>query len=174
MSNVKITSPIGNVGTPLVSMMGNPPGHLPAENLDPALQSFATMAQPTANGTGKLCGNVYAASLDQVPIPAALLSGSTACSQGYNAANSLLDVIVGGCTALGIIPVINARQPDTHDPNITNLGAGPPYTFTRDNATKQVNGCRDVNNKVVPFNECLQDAAYSAFFKLATDRVIGK
>ncbi|MBK9263633.1 MAG: DUF4215 domain-containing protein [Polyangiaceae bacterium] len=173
MNNVKIEASIGNATMPLVSM-GAPPGHLASENLDPALQSFETMGQPNANGAAKLCGNVSAASLAQVPVPAVLLSGSTACSQGYTAANSLLDVIVGGCTALGIIPVIIARQPDTHDPNLTNLGAGPPYTLTRNTTTKQVNGCRDMNNVAVPLFECLQDAAYSAYFKFATDRVIGK
>jgi hypothetical protein len=174
MSTAKITSSIGTISTPLASM-GTSPGHLASENLDPALQSFTTMAQPNANAGGKLCGNVTAASLAQVPVPDALLTGTTACNQGYTAANNLLDVIIGGCNVtIFNIAVINIRQPDQQDPGAPDVGAGFPYTLTRDNTTKAVNGCRDKNNANVPLAECLQDAAYTSFFKFATDRVIGK
>ncbi|MBK9264794.1 MAG: DUF4215 domain-containing protein [Polyangiaceae bacterium] len=175
MGKAKITTSIGNASTPLAST-GNPPGHLASENLDPALQSFATMGQPTANGAGKLCGNVTAASLAQVPVPDALMvGGGTACVEGYTMTNNFLDVLIGGCKVLGgLITVINIRQPDEEDPVAPTVGAGFPYTLTRNSQTKSVNGCRDKNMANVDLAMCLQDAAYSSFFKFATDRVIGK
>jgi len=177
MSNSRITSSIGNVSTPLVSM-GSTPGHLASENLDPALQSFATMAQPNANAAAKLCGNVTAGSLALVPVPGDLLPGGQyPCNQGYTTANNLLDVLIGGCTVTVVgfpVAVINIRQPDQQDPVVPNVGAGYPYTLLRDPTSKAVNGCRDMNMANVNLAQCLQDAAYSAFFKFATDRVIGK
>jgi cysteine-rich repeat protein len=174
MSNTRINSSIGNVSTPLAST-GSTPGHLGAEHLDPMLQSFATMAQPSANAGGKICGNVTASSLNQVPVPADLLPGGAyPCSQGYSTDNSFLDVLIGGCTYLGFITIINVRQPDQQDPTAPDVGAGFPYSLQRDTTTKKVNGCRDKNNMTVNLAQCLDDAAYSAFFKFATDRVIGK
>jgi cysteine-rich repeat protein len=174
MSDTRLTATIGTVSTPLVSA-GSTPGHLSSENLDPALQSFDTMAQPNNNAGGKLCGNVTAQSLNQVPVPAALLSGTTACVEGYTMTNTLLDVLIGGCRALGgFITVINVRQPDQQDPTVPNVGAGYPYTLLRDSTTKRVNGCRDMSGATVNLAACLADASYSAFFKFASDRVIGK
>jgi cysteine-rich repeat protein len=78
----------------------------------------------TANGAGQgLCGNVTVGSLAQVPVPAALTTGTAACSQGYTACpagmpagpncNSFLDVIVGGCTLLGgLVTAVIPTQPD--------------------------------------------------------------
>lgn len=175
MSSARVNATIGNISTPLVSGTGTTPGHLPTENLDPALQSFETMAQPNANAGGKLCGNVTADSLNQVPVPAQLLTGATACNQGYNAANTFLDVLIGGCNVTFFnIAVINVRQPDQQDPGVADVGAGFPYTLTRDTMTRKVNGCRDKNNATVNLQMCLLDAAYSSYFKFATDRVIGK
>ncbi len=70
--------------------MVNTPGHLPAEHLDPMLQSFATTGQQNANGAGKLCGNITAGSLAKVPLPAAVLQN---CNQ-YTMNNTMLDLIV--------------------------------------------------------------------------------
>jgi hypothetical protein len=154
---------------------GNPPGHLASEHLDPALQSYASNGEPDDIGAGKLCGNVGAASLDQVPVPAELAAGgSIACDQGYGAQNSLLDVMVGGCTVFGFVNVIAASQPDQVDPNAPVAGAGGPYMLTPNAMTKAVDGCRDANNQTVALNTCLNAAAYSAFFKFATGRVIAK
>lgn len=175
MNQAKLQASIGAVNKPLASA-GNTPGHLASENLDPNLQTFATMAQPNANAGGKLCGNVTAQSLSQVPVPSALLpGGSAACTQAYTTANSFLDVLIGGCNVTILqIAVINIRQPDQQDPNAPDVGAGYPYSLQRDAATKKVNGCRDKNNTTVNLAQCLADASYSAYFKLATDRVIGK
>ncbi|HRI64087.1 MAG TPA: DUF4215 domain-containing protein [Polyangium sp.] len=177
MSSARVNATIGAVSTPLTSTMSTTPGHLPSENLDPALQSFATMAQPTDNAGGKLCGNVAAESLNQVPVPTVLLPGGQfACNQAYSTANTLLDVIVGGCTVTVIIPiqVVNARQPDQQDPLTTDAGSGSPYTLVRDMTTKRVTGCRDRTNTTVNLAQCLADAAYSSYFKFASDRVIGR
>lgn len=133
------------------------------------------MAQPNANAGGKLCGNVTADSLNQVPVPMQLLTGATACNEGYTTANTFLDVLIGGCRVTFFnIQVINIRQPDQQDPTVADVGAGFPYTLTRDAATRKVNGCRDKNNTTVNLQMCLLDAAYSSYFKFATDRVIGK
>jgi cysteine-rich repeat protein len=172
MSSARVTVTIGAVSTPLTSM-GNPPGHLAGEHLDPALQSFGTMGQQTANGAGKLCGNVSAASLAQVPIPDALVGGGLfACSQNYAATNSLLDVLVGGCTIF-FTTQITSTQPDTVDASAPVAGAGGPYTLQA-NAQRVVSTCRDKNNAVVNLTTCLNAAAYSSFFKFATNRAIIK
>ena len=173
MSSARLTASIGAVSTPLASI-GNTPGHRASENLDPALQSYASNGQPDDSGAGKLCGNVGVVSLDQVPVPAPLIAGMLACDQGYTAQNSLLDVIVSGCTVFGIVNVIAPSQPDQADPNVPVAGAGGPYTLTPNAMTKAVDGCRDVNNQTVDLNTCLNAAAYSSFFKFATGRVIAK
>jgi len=174
MSNARLTASIGAVSTPLTST-GATPGHLAAEHLDPALQSYASTGQPNTMDAGKLCGNVSAASLDQVPVPADLAAGGQlACDQGYSTQSSLLDVFVGGCTVFNFVNVIAASQPDQADPNAPPAGAGGPYTLTTNAMTKAVTGCRDANNQTVDLNTCLNAAAYSAFFKFATGRVIGK
>ncbi|MDI1476522.1 DUF4215 domain-containing protein [Polyangium sp. y55x31] len=174
MSNARLTASIGAVSTPLTSS-GNTPGHLASEHLDPALQTYASTGQPNGGGAGKLCGNVSAISLDQVPVPAELAAGGTiACDQGYTAQNSLLDVLVSGCTVFGFVNVISTIQPDQADPNAPVAGAGGPYTLTTNAMTKAVNGCRDMNNQTVDLNTCLGAAAYSSFFKFATGRVIAK
>jgi len=173
MSNASIESTIGPVSTPLMSG-GTTPGHLASENLDAALQSYASQGTPDDLGAGNICGNVGAASLAAVPIPAALTSGMLSCDQGYTAQNTLLDVIVGGCTVFGFVNVISASQPDQADSAAPAAGAGAPYTFTTNAMTKIVTGCRDKNNQTVDFNTCRTAAAYSAFFKFATGRVIPK
>ena len=170
-TSTMFTAAIGATSTPL-SSAGSPPGHLASEHLDPALTSYASMGQPTAAGAGKLCGNVAAASLALVPIPMALVGGF-GCSQGYTLANSILDVLVGGCNILAV-QQIKPTQPDQVDPAAMPAGAGAPYTLSASPATKVVSTCRDKNNAVVPLQACLSAAAYSAFFKFTTDRVIVK
>jgi hypothetical protein len=100
------------------------------------------------------------------------MGGALACSQGYTMANSLLDVLIGGCTVFGFVTAINIRQPDKMDLTVPQPGAGGPYTLQRTGTN--VTGCRDKNNLNVNLAACLDAAAYSAFFKLATGRVIIK
>lgn len=172
MSGVNIKSTIGAATVPLMST-ATTPGHLAAENLSPTLTSFATMSN------GQLCGNVSSFSLAAVPIPAALLTGTGACTEGYAATNSLLDALIGGCRALGgFIGVINKTQPDKDD---TSVGAGfaPAYTLSASSATtKVVDRCRagttTYNKGTADFDTCLKHASYSSYFKFTTDRVIIK
>jgi len=163
----------GPTSTPLTSS-GAPPGHEANEHLDPALVSYQSSGQKTNNGAGKLCGRVSAASLAQVPAPAALTGGGLlSCSQNYSMNNSLLDVIIGGCNVL-FIQQISPTQPDTEDPTAPAAGAGPSYTLTANGSSKVVDGCQDTNGSPVDLQDCLADAAYSAYFKFATGRVILK
>jgi cysteine-rich repeat protein len=155
MLAAKMRGNVGAASTPTVST-GSTPGHLPSEHLNPALQSFGTMS------AGQLCGNVTAASLAMVPIPSALLTNCSA----YTAANSLLDVLVGGCTVAIIITVIEKTQPD-------KARVSGNYVFTANSSTKVVNGCTR-NGVSTPLATCLNDAAYSSSFKFTTDRVIAK
>ena len=171
-SNAWLSFTAGASSTPLVSS-GGPPGHQASEQLDPALVSFASGGQRTDSGAGRLCGNVSAKSLSQVPAPSALLAGSLlGCFEGYSASNSLLDVLVGGCTVL-FTRQIRATQPDTEDPTVPQAGVGPPYTLTR-NSSRQVSGCLDGSGTAVDLETCLNHSAYSAFAKFASGRVIAK
>lgn len=173
LTSVKIAATIGAASVPTKSTSATP-GHLASANIDPALQSFGTMSN------GQLCGNVTASSLQKVPVPTALLSGATACVEGFTTANSLLDVIIRGCSTLGgIIRVINPRQPDKEDPTVMPVGSGPPYTLSASStSTKIVDRCRSgsttYNAGTTQYDQCLNDAAYSAYFRFTTDRVIIK
>ena len=169
MSNVKVQTSIGASNVPKVSMNMLPPGHVPAENLDPMLTSFGASGQPNANGAGKLCGNVAAASLAKIPLPAAVVQQ---CNQ-YTVNNTMLDIVVGGCTAFGFLQLIRPTQPDKEDANVAPVGAGPPYTLSATQG-KAVNTCKDRTGAVVNLAMCLDDAAYSSYFKFTTDRVIIK
>jgi cysteine-rich repeat protein len=171
MSNVNLNVTVGSSGAPLASA-GGPPGHLASENLDPALVSYVGAGLKTAIGSGKLCGNISALSLSLVPIPPSLAAGGALpCSQGYTVSNSMLDLLVGGCTVF--FPQIAAKQPDQQDPGVPPAGAGAPYTLEA-NAQRVVTTCRDASAQVVNLAECLEDAAFSSFFKFATGRVIVK
>src|SRR5262249_22791908 len=64
LSRVRVRATVGAASRPLSAAMMAPPGHLPAEHLDPALQSFASLTD------GEMCANVSAASLAHVPAPA--------------------------------------------------------------------------------------------------------
>jgi cysteine-rich repeat protein len=176
LASAKLQLSVGASFAPGAAASGQPPGHLPSEHLDPALQSFATLAQPTLNLSGKLCGDVTAKSLTQVIVPSELrVGGVYACVQGYTVANSFLDVIVSGCTInVGVIaPIILPTQPDKADPAAPVGGAGAPYKLTT-NAQKVIAGCTDKNNAAVPVAMCLEAAAYSSYFRLAMGRVILK
>lgn len=169
VSNTVVKASVGAVSTPQVSGNLATPGHLPSEHLDPALQSYQTLGQKTASGAGTLCGGISAYSLSKVPVPASVLGTCTA----YTAANSMLDLLVGGCTAFIFVQIIKPTQPDTEDPSVPPVGAGPPYKFTT-GAGKVVTGCSDKNNASVALAACLNDAAYSSYFKLALQREIFK
>lgn len=138
-----------------------PGGHAASQHLDPSLETFATTSG------GQMCGNISAASLAGVPVPAQLTSGSTSCSQGYDSSNSMLDVIVGGCTVF-IVTALGATQPDQAT-SAPAVGAGAPYKLTKSGT--HVTGCKDKSGASVDLNACLAAAGYSAGFKFTTQRV---
>lgn len=166
-SAVRIQANVGAASAPTVSTAATP-GHPPSEHLDPALVSFDSLAN------GELCGNVSAASLAQLPAPQSLQSGgSNACGEGYGPSNTMLDVIVGGCSLFGgLIPVIVATQPDRIDPDVAAAGAGGPYTLTTSGPA--VSGCNDRAGAPVSLQSCLASAAYSSFVGFSADRVVLK
>jgi len=166
MSSTQLSIVTEASSTPLVSA-GDPPGHIPSENLDPALTSYETCGVPNASGSGRICGDVTAKSLALIPINSGLV---TTCTEGYTAQNSTLDAFVGGCHYL-FITLITPVQPDRSDPDAPVAGGGPPYTLSK-NSQHVVTTCRDKNNAVVDLDTCLNSAAYSSFFKFVTDRVI--
>ncbi len=171
----RLSISVGPTSTPLVSASGDPPGHLVSENLDPSLTCYATCGSPNATASGHLCGNMTARSLAQTPIVQGLVGcGLFTCTQCYTAANTMLDVIVGGCAISMLGNQILATHPDASDPAAPIAGAGAPYQLVWSTTTKSVVGCRDRNNQTVDLNTCLDSAAYSSFFRLATNRVIPK
>lgn len=166
MFNTKIRAPIGAVSTPLTST-GAPPGHLAAEHLDPTLQSFATMGSTMV--PADLCGATTARSLANTNLPTAIVNPY--CSN-YTIGHSMLDLYVGGCTYFFVVQVIRPTQPDT------SKTANVTYTFQA-NAQRFVTGCRKFISGVrqMPdpqLDECLDNAGYTSYYKLRTDRVIAK
>ncbi len=177
VSSGKIHATIGAPPTTPLTSAGATPGHLTSEHLSPTLTSFPTMGGTSGSPTAEMCGNVSANSLATTAVPAALQpGGNTPCTEGYNSSNRVLDVFVHGChvSVIGIkVQVIKPTQPDQSDPAAPIAGAGAPYSFTTD-AANRVTQCTDKNAAVVPLTTCLNSAAYSSFFKFATDRVIIK
>ena len=159
LSSAFLRANVGSSSAPLRSTNNFPPGH--REDLDPALVSFAAMTQ------GQMRGDISAATLAATPIPEAMVGSG--CNNVYTAASTLLDVIVGGCTAI-IVPVIRATQPDHFDPNAPVIGAGPPYTFVRTGS--RVTGARDRLGGTVDLQGALNASYYSTYFTFTTDRVI--
>ncbi len=158
MSSARIRAVSGPSSTPLESTNGFPPGHLPEENVPDSLTSFESMS------AGQLAGNISARSLADTPIPAALAGGGMFnCSQAYTSANTMLDVLVGGCTIIGT--QIQPTQPDRAAVD------GDVYTFTTNTSTKRVTGCTR-NGSSALLDDCLAGAAYSSYFKFTTNRVI--
>jgi len=172
LSSLTINAAIGASSQPLSYDGSASRGHLPDEHLDPALTSFETAGNPASPG-GTLCGNVSAASLANTALPDAFIAGgSNACDQGYSIANSTLDMLVGGCTLIGFLTVVQPTQPDRSDPAAPPAGGGGPYKLSASTASHVVDTCKDKNNATVPLATCLNAAAYSAFFKFSSDRVI--
>ncbi len=166
LSDARISATVGGISTPLTSSNGFPPGHLPLELVDPALQSFESMS------SGKLAGNIRAASLAAAPIPSVFWGPSgLSCAQSYTASNTWLDLLVGGCNII-VLTQVAATQPDQSDAAAPVAGAGAPYTLTRTGTGNVVTGCRDKNGASVVLGTCLNAAAYSVYFQFTSDRVI--
>ena len=166
ISSLQIAAMVGLSSTPLTSTGYSPPGHPASDQIDPSLQSFASMS------SGQLKGNISAASLAAAPLPASLTG--TTCTPVYTSTNSWLDVLVSGCTVFGVIPAINVTRPDQVDPAAPAAGAGAPYHLSANPTTHVVSTCTDKNGGTVILSICLRASAYSSYFTFTTDRVIGK
>jgi len=165
-SGVVLQAAVGPASAPTAAHVATP-GHLPAEHVDPSLTSFASLSG------GELCANLSAASLAQEPAPPALQSGGAeACDEGYGPANSMLDVLVGGCTVYGFVSVIAATQPDQVDPDAPAAGSGGPYQLSA--SAGQVTACSDAGGNGADLSACLRAAAYSTALTFTADRVIFK
>ena len=175
LSSTKLRLNLGDASKPLASS-GAPPGHLASEHLRASLVSFESGGQPANGVPGELCGNISAASLSAVVIPAAYADGGASeCSEGYSAARTFLDLLVGGCTLHhGDTAVILPTQPDQVDAAATQGGAGAPYRLTSNPKSNAVTGCRDKNDDSVSLATCLKAAAFSSAFRFKTGRVIIK
>jgi cysteine-rich repeat protein len=179
--NARISVATGATSAPTESE-GGPPGHLASENIRSGLTSFQTGGVGGAGPTGELCGNITALSLSTVVTPSLLAAGGAApCTEGYTSANSLLDVLVHGCT-LNSMAVINPSQPDQTLGTVTfTPTAGgtttPPYVLSASNSTSHtVDTCKDSSStpKTVQLATCLQGLAFSSAFTFQTDRVVIK
>jgi cysteine-rich repeat protein len=154
--NAKTRFVIGPSSAPLAST-GAPPGHLASEHLDPALQSYQTTSG------GEMCGTLSAQSLYNTLAPSALTGA--ACGNFFTTSNTLLDVYISGCKALGFIGEVNATQPDASRDGAT-------YVFSHD-ATHHVNGCTR-NGAADTLQDCLTNAGFTSLFRYTTDRIISK
>ena len=173
MSGANVKATIGSANAPSMSSNGLTPGHLATENLDPTLTSFSTMSN------GALCGNISAASLATVPVPSALLPGGAgSCNENYTANNSLLDVLVSGCTHtvfIVTVTLVSKTPPDQFDPGVPPAGAGALYKLSASNGTTHVvDTCKDMSGATVNLAACLTAAAYSSYLDFTSDRVIAK
>jgi hypothetical protein len=108
----------------------------PPAKLATGLTVFQTI---TATGADQgLCGAITVQSLAQIPVPSILATGTFACTQKYTACtgpvdatcNSLLDVIVGGCTVV-VLAAVNPTQPDVPSgATVQKLTAGSDHKVT--------------------------------------------
>jgi cysteine-rich repeat protein len=179
--NVQMQQTIGAASAPTLSTTGASPGHLASEHVQPGLMSFETAGVGANGPTAELCGNTTAASLKAVPVPPIIATGGMVpCTEGYKTAtNSLLDVIIHGCTVSGT-GVFNPTQPDPGlaDPSAPlPTGTKAPYTLSASStSTLVIDTCTDGSTpaKSVPIATCLKGLAYSSAFLSQTDRVILK
>jgi hypothetical protein len=145
MLNTSVEGTIGNA----TDQPTNLPANMKIEN---PLAVFETL---TANGANQgLCGDITVKSLASIAAPASLIKGgTTACTENYTAANSLLDILIGGCHVFGgLAEAVVPTPPDVPTPPATN-----PVALTPDN-NKHV---------TVPGGD---NDAYSAYLQFTANR----
>jgi cysteine-rich repeat protein len=168
MSAATLHALIGSNSAPTESTTGLPPGYLPSQHLSPNFRSVETTGSTDVSQAGTLCGNVSAASLATALLPSSVTQGCT--SPTYTASNTILDLIIGGCSFFGVTAV-TATQPDKVDSSQPIAGAGAPYTLSASSGVT-VDTCKDKSGAKVNLDKCLAAATYSSYFKFATDRVL--
>lgn len=168
MSAATLHMPIGSNSAPTESTSGLPPGYLASQHLSPNFRSVETTGSTNASEAGTLCGNVSAASLATALLPSSVTQACT--SPTYTASNTILDLIIGGCSFFGA-ETVKSTQPDKVDSAQHVAGAGAPYKLSASSGVT-VDTCKDKSGAKVDLDKCLAAAAYSSYFKLATDRVL--
>lgn len=171
--NVHIDATLdAKLSKPTVSTTAMPPGHVASEHLSPDFITFESSGLTSA--AGGMCSDVSAKSLATNPI--GLLGGCADPSDPNGETlefpdNHLLDVFIVGCQLhtevdgqVGFFQTILPTQPD-------GSLDGATYTFAADPVTHQVTSCTKDGNDAV-LDDCLANATYSSYFKIAADRVI--
>lgn len=183
LSNAKVDATLDvGVSHPVLSATGTAPGHLASEHPSPNIFTFESSGLTSA--LGGMCSDVSAQSLAQQVIPLLLLpcadpsdpSGNTpAFSRNFDddndpTNNHLLDAFVFGCQLQNggtdnlLHPALTPTQPDG------SLN-GSTYTFSADPVTHQMTSCTK-DGQPGTLTDCLANATYSSYFKIAADRVI--
>lgn len=168
---------------PTVAMTSTPPGHLASEHLSPDFTTFESSG--ISSTLGGMCSDVSAKSLAGA-FPGLLgACADPADPTGSTPAfpdNHLLDVFILGCQLFttdpttgepGFVPTIAPTQPD-------GSLDGATYTFAADPVTHQVTDCtRTMQGTTTStatgdliLDDCLANATFSSYFKIAADRVI--
>lgn len=164
LSSVIVRASVGPARPPRVHRT-LPRGHLESEHLDASLTTFTSLR------SGDLCGNIRAESLATLPVPEPLREGGeNACWEGYTSDNSMLDVIVGGCSIFWVSPIA-ATQPDQVDAEASPAGSGAPYQLAAGEG-RVVNACYDRDGAEVDLAACLRAAAYSIAVEFSAGRVM--
>jgi len=157
--DARITAVVGS----LTSLPGPPP-----DQLAPGFAAFESLAAD--DGNHGMCGNLTVASLAQIPLPAeftagggAECSGSCPGSRSYTwcgagnpvgpGCNSLLDLVVGGCSVFppACVGIVTPTQPDV------GTDGQPPAVLVGDPTTGKV-------TVVEP------EDAYSTWFEFTAER----
>jgi cysteine-rich repeat protein len=176
--NVRIDATLdAKLSKPMVSTTTMPPGHLANEHLSPDFSTFESSG--ISSVLGGMCSDVSARSLAKAFL--GLLGGCadpadpTGGTQAFASAdNRLLDAFIFGCQLFtedpdtgnpGFVPQVLPTQPD-------GSLDGSTYTFAVDPVTHHVTSCTKDGQPDPSLDECLANATFSSYFKIAADRVI--
>jgi cysteine-rich repeat protein len=160
---------------PKLATTSTPPGHVASEHLSPDFSTFESSGISSA--LGGMCSDVSAKSLANASPGLLGVCADPADPTGTTPAfpdNHLLDVFISGCQLFttdpntgepGFVPTIAPTQPD-------GSLDGSTYTFAVDPVTHQVTSCKKDGQPDDNPDECLANATFSSYFKIAADRVI--
>jgi len=173
---------------PTVSTTGMPPGHIASEHLSPDFVTFESSGFTSA--IGGMCSDVTARSLAGASIGLLGLCADPVDPEGKTPQfldNHLLDVFVLGCQLhtdipgspgeVGFVREIFPTQPDGSLDGATYTFELDPVTHQATNCTRtaSVDGATTVTSTTtadLTLDDCLDNATYSSYFKIAADRVI--
>jgi cysteine-rich repeat protein len=188
LRNVHIDATLDTgLSKPTVSTTGLPPGHVASEHLSPDFVTFESSGFTSA--IGGMCSDVTARSLANASIGLLGLCADPSVEDGSQPQfpdNHLLDVFVLGCQLhtqipgtndVGFVREIFPTQPDGSLDGATYTFELNPETHQATNCTRTAteNGATTVTSTMtgdLTLDDCLNNATYSSYFKIAADRVI--